>query len=208
MPSSPLRSSLQLIGTFLFLVLVVNLSVIREVIYQNNTPLYDEGGLVETLTAAAFVTGAVFLFATSFFRRGLAKFLTVLLATVNLTGFLREVDVAEYNVPSPISELASNDLKDTLLALFALGLLFIAIRKYRKKVKVVIQTFWNPTGVMLVLGVLIFLVSSVFEQTHHNFAEELLEANAAMAFLCGSLLFAVHEPKPLSEELRASESTP
>ena len=183
------HSNLKFIGTASFLIILVNLNVIWEVLWRGNVQLYEEGQFVETLTAASFLCGAVILFAAAFFRQGLSRLLTASLATVNLTGFLREIDMADYNIPSPIRELVSNDVKDTILALVFVALVFVALKNYRHRVRDVFRSFLNSMGGLLVLGGLFFLTANVAEQLDREFAEELLEANAAMAFLCGCLLF-------------------
>ena len=189
MPSSSLQPTLQFIRTFAILAIIVNASVIWEVTAKGNHGLYEEGAFIESLTATAFLCGAVFLFATSFFRQNLLRFLTLSFATVNATAFLREVDVADYNVPSPLRELASNNLKDTILTVVFLGLLLFALKNYRHRVMEALQRLRNPAGLSFLLGGLIFLVSCIAEKLDNQFSEELLEANASLAFLCGSLLF-------------------
>lgn len=189
-PSSSLFKFIAMAGVF---IVALNLAIIREVIWDGNEELFAEGQFIENLTAFALLCGATILFGGAFFRQGLSRFLLVSLATINLIGFLREVDVADYNVPSPFLEIASNDVKDGLFTVVMVGLILVGLKNYRQKLGVVWRGFWNPTGWLLMSGGGLFFVACVAEMFESKFIEELLEANAAMLFLCGSFLCGRHD---------------
>lgn len=174
----------------LFLAVFVNGAIIFDFFANGNTTLHEEGEFIENIAAFCFLCSAVLLLANSCFHTGLERFLKASIGAVNLMFFLREVDVANFNVPFPIREIASNNLKDGLFTLLFLILAIVALLKYRKQFGYIFKQFQNSIGTLYLGGGMLFLIASIFEQIDHHFIEELLESNSSFCFLCSSLLLA------------------
>ncbi|GHC40419.1 hypothetical protein GCM10007100_01110 [Roseibacillus persicicus] len=183
-----MQPSSRLLIAATILAVIFNAAIIFDVLRNSNTGLYDEGQFVEDIGAFCFLSGSLALFGSAFFLSGLEKFIRSGLGAMNLMFFLREVDVHEINVPFPIKEISSNDLKDGLFVVLFLVLGTLFLVKYRHNWKQALGYFQNRIGVLFAVGIGIFATAGLLEQLHFSFAEELLEANGAYCFFLAALL--------------------
>ncbi|MBK1833203.1 hypothetical protein [Roseibacillus ishigakijimensis] len=177
-----------------FIALVVNFSILSDLIRFDNTALCEEGSFVEDISFFSFLAGAFVFFSASFHREGFARFGARALAVAYLAFFLREVDVADHNVPFPLKQLGSNLLKDTLVGLAALAFGFVFLRRYRDRIPALLASHRLLFTRLLLLGSALFVIASGFEQRDLMVVEEILETNAAFAFFVASLLFSQSDP--------------
>lgn len=170
-----------------------NGAIIVDVLTNQNEALFAEGEFVEDISSFSFLTAALALFASSFYHQGITRFLQASLGTLNLMLFLREVDVGDLNIPFPIKQITSNDLKDGLFVVIFLTLGIVFLCKYRKRIKEVCSYFLNRVGALLIGGGVLFLIAGPLEEFDFHFAEELIESNGAYCFLLASFFFIFKE---------------
>lgn len=171
--------------------LAVNLTIIFAVVYRGNTELINEGAFIEDIGAFCFLSGAFTLLASAFYRPPPVRFLAIFLGTAYLMFFLREVDVGDLNIPAPIKQLTSNNLKDSLFAIVFVAFFAFYFIKLKKHTRTLVRSWKSPAAILLVIGCGFFVIASGFELSERVFMEELLETNAAYILLIGSLVFAL-----------------
>lgn len=165
-----------------------NIVICLDVLGRGNSELFQEGAFVEDLSFFSFLCASVTLYASTFYRRGYDRHLTIIFATACLMFFLREVDVGELNIPQPIKAITSNDTKDILMTITFILLFLHFLRCYRARLKQASLLFKTMVARLVLVGVVLFLVAATFEQIHAVFLEELLETNAAFFILLAALI--------------------
>ncbi|KAF0095691.1 MAG: hypothetical protein E1N59_467 [Puniceicoccaceae bacterium 5H] len=187
-------------NTFAILaVLLLNGVLIEEVMLQGRSELYAENELIENLQACFYAGGFFCALWGLLHVQRFERWLGAAFSLACLTFFLREVDMAELNLPEVVKFFTGGTSKDLLLAFAFLALIVrfgVTYRQHLREFWTIVRTrialFCIGGGALLVLG-------SLFEQTHHPFLEELVELDGALLILSAAILYALSPHRLLGQ---------
>jgi hypothetical protein len=182
------------------LMVVFNLAIAFDVLGNGNAELFAEGAFIEDISFFSFLCGALTLFASACYRSGFDRYLTLVFATTCLLLFLREVEIEELNIPFPIKEIFSDTAKDLLFGIIYLGFIVTFFTRYRHQLRATPRLLRSSVAIWVLVGCVVCVIGSAFEDLDRVFVEELLESNGAFLILVGALLH-IFEPGNLTARI-------
>lgn len=161
-------------------------------VFNNNTHIYAENGLLETLQAGLLaITCISFLVDASLEKR--PKNLILLACSLLCYSFLlRELDVEKFDVPDILKMIGSGYGRNTTIAVgFFAIFTYAALSNYSYYKKAAISFIKSRPGLLLISGGILLLIADFFEGqrsiAYHVFIEELFELFAFVLIMLSSL---------------------
>ncbi|HTN30120.1 MAG TPA: hypothetical protein VL178_04710 [Pseudomonas sp.] len=149
---------------------------------ENNTNVYAENGILETLQAVLLGLSCILFLATAAWEKGAGR-LVILFCSLLCYGFvLREVDVETFDIPDLLIQLGSGAGRNATLAAGLLVLCLTALfAGLREQFRLGLDFARSRSGLLLLTGLGFLLLGDVFEKEllgsfqHHVFFEEMSE---------------------------------
>lgn len=167
------------------------------ILYWRSDPgIAAENALMENLQAGALGLCFALMLAAVWVKKDFAeRFFAAACALLFLAASLRELDVEKLPVPQLLILLGSGTGRTLLIALPALLLLAVGVRKRRVLAPAVREALRTPVFKVFLLGILLYASGGFFD--HHVlglprsvdlFMEELCENAATFCLLAGSVM--------------------
>ena len=198
MKSAEIYINYKMYGLMFIFISAINMMIVYEGVFHGRVGLSDEGGFIESATAFGFLFAGVLLIFQSLSKVGMELRLSQIFAVTCVALFLREVDVEDLNVPYMLKFLGSGLGRDVLFILtYGFIVVSILIRDREGLLRKVVMSFKSPVSKIVLTGCACLLVGSLFEQSHNELAEEIMEMNGSLLILLAAIL---HLRNPIYNE--------
>lgn len=181
----------------LIIIIFLNIGILHEVLIAGNTDLYQEGAFIENTSAFCYLSGSLILFASALIRSHFRRWLTLFFALCCLTFFLREVDIADINVPSIVKLLGADSTKDMILATGFLFLTYHFLKHYRHLTSEMPNLLKSKIAILTLTGCSLVIIGDSLEKLHWMFLEEFVEMNGSWLIFVAAVIHVI-EPESLT----------
>lgn len=173
----------------LFLLLLFLNSVIIYESYYHDGVFSEENGLLENITAFAFVFSGVLLLFQSVNIDGFERRLTLFFSLTCFLCFVRELDLEDFNIPSLFQSLAHGGGRDLFFSLSYFCILVSIFLKDRVGFGAkLLACLASPVTKTVMLGSFMGVAGMICEEFHLQFVEELMEMNGSMVILLAAII--------------------